>query len=80
LGPPEVLFRLNLILDQIDNPLNSTNGADVFITMPELTNTVIKVHKEFRVFAAMNFATEVGRKKIPPALLDKFLYVKMPNK
>eukprot|EP00341_Mesodinium_pulex_P010922 CAMPEP_0116984632 /NCGR_PEP_ID=MMETSP0467-20121206/61726_1 /TAXON_ID=283647 /ORGANISM="Mesodinium pulex, Strain SPMC105" /LENGTH=41 /DNA_ID= /DNA_START= /DNA_END= /DNA_ORIENTATION= len=41
--------------------------------MPELTNTVIKVHKEFRVFAAMNFATEVGRKKIPPALLDKFL-------
>jgi len=75
LGQPEVLFRINMIIDEIRNPLCKPKFTnDIYLNLPEIKEfSSIKVHKNFRLFAAMNFSSEVGRKRISPALLDKFV-------
>ncbi|KAK0320902.1 AAA ATPase midasin [Friedmanniomyces endolithicus] len=42
----------------------------------------IEAHPEFRVFAAMNPATDVGKKDLPPGIRSRFteLYVESPDK
>ncbi|KAK5137883.1 hypothetical protein LTR08_006652 [Meristemomyces frigidus] len=42
----------------------------------------IEAHRDFRVFAAMNPATDVGKKDLPPGIRSRFteLYVESPDK
>ncbi|KAK4623689.1 Midasin [Fulvia fulva] len=42
----------------------------------------VKAHPDFRVFAAMNPATDVGKKDLPPGIRSRFteLYVESPDK
>ena len=42
----------------------------------------IEAHPEFRVFAAMNPATDVGKKDLPPGIRSRFteIYIESPDK
>ena len=72
LAPSEVLEALNRLLD---------DNRELYL--PE-SNTVIKAHKNFRIFAAMNPSeTYVGRKDLSDAFKNRFIHLffnNIPNK
>ncbi len=62
-----------------------TNGSDDVPTMllPETGSAErIQVHKEFRIFGAMNPATDVGKKDLPGSLRSRFteIYLDHPDR
>ena len=59
LASPETLQRISSLLD-------GTRGTLVLTENGELTP--IQRHPSFRLFAAMNPATDVGKRDLPPAL------------
>ena len=72
LAPSEVLEALNRLLD---------DNRELYL--PE-SNTVIKAHKNFRIFAAMNPSeTYAGRKDLSDAFKNRFIHLffnNIPNK
>jgi midasin len=38
----------------------------------------LKIHPEFRLFACMNPATDVGKKDLPPGIRNRFVYLLTP--
>ena len=72
LAPSEVLEALNRLLD---------DNRELYL--PE-SNTVIKAHKNFRIFAAMNPSeTYTGRKDLSDAFKNRFIHLffnNIPNK
>ena len=72
LAPSEVLEALNRLLD---------DNRELYL--PE-SNTVIKAHKNFRIFAAMNPSeTYAGRKDLSDAFKNRFIHIffnNIPNK
>lgn len=80
LAQPVVLQRLNIIIEGISNQLCRNSNNEVYVKLPEVIEASrIKVHPNFKLFAAMNFKSEVGRKKLPVKLLDKFAILKVPS-
>ena len=68
LAPSEVLEALNRLLD---------DNRELYL--PE-SNTVIKAHKNFRIFAAMNPSeTYVGRKDLSDAFKNRFIHLFFNN-
>jgi len=61
LAEPEVIERINSLLDD-----------DRTLTLSEHNNRTIKVHPNFRLFAAMNPDHMEGRKMMSQAMLNKF--------
>src|SRR5579862_9152304 len=78
-----------LLLDEINlaaaDTLESVSGLireGGSITLPEKGDLeAIKPHPDFRIFACMNPATDVGKRDLPPALRGQFteLYVGSPD-
>lgn len=80
-----------ILLDEINlAPPDTLEGiADLLVSPPSITllekgddDAVIKAHPEFRLFACMNPATDVGKKDLPPALRSRFteIYVDTPDR
>ncbi|THY35096.1 midasin [Aureobasidium pullulans] len=80
-----------VLLDEINlaSPDTLEALADLFdVTSPSLMLSeagsveVIKAHPQFRVFAAMNPATDVGKKDLPLGIRSRFteLYVESPDR
>jgi MoxR-like ATPase len=69
LASPETLQRISSLLD------NGARGTIVLTENGEIRPVVR--HPNFRLFAAMNPATDVGKRDLPPALRSRFseLYV-----
>lgn len=63
LAPGEVLQRLSGLLESVQSSLILSERGDV---------TPIKRHPNFRIFAAMNPATDVGKKSLAPAVRNRF--------
>ena len=82
-----------LLLDEINLASQDTlesladlisNGIDDFPTLylPETGSTErIQAHKDFRIFGAMNPATDVGRRDLPSSLRSRFteIYLNQPD-
>jgi MoxR-like ATPase len=66
LASPETLQRLAGLLDGTNGSIVLTERGD---TMP------VERHPAFRLFGAMNPATDVGKKDLPPALRSRFTEV-----
>mmetsp|Transcript_3338 Transcript_3338/g.6310 ORF Transcript_3338/g.6310 Transcript_3338/m.6310 type:complete len:5449 (+) Transcript_3338:384-16730(+) len=68
LASSETLERLSSLLDDQEGTLSLTERGDL---------GRVERHKDFRLFAAMNPATDFGKKDLPPALRSRFteLYV-----
>ena len=62
LASTETLECLNGLLDSFSSSLIIT----------EQWETPIEIHEEFRLFACMNPATDVGKKDLPPGLRNRF--------
>lgn len=73
LASPDTLDALADLFDSTTPSLLLTEAGDV---------ERIKAHAEFRVFAAMNPATDVGKKDLLPSIRSRFteLYVESPDK
>lgn len=79
-----------MLLDEINLASSDTLEAiaDLLDPMPSLLLTEagnierINANPDFRVFAAMNPATDVGKKDLPPGIRSRFteLYVESPDK
>ncbi|KAK5114749.1 hypothetical protein LTR85_010062 [Meristemomyces frigidus] len=80
-----------VLLDEINlaTPDTLESIADLFdpsapsLLLTEAGNIErIEAHRDFRVFAAMNPATDVGKKDLPPGIRSRFteLYVESPDK
>jgi midasin len=79
-----------ILLDEINLASSDTleSIADLLDSSPSLLLTEagnierIRAHPEFRVFAAMNPATDVGKKDLPPGVRSRFteLYVDSPDR
>lgn len=68
LAPSEVLEALNRLLD---------DNRELYISE---TNTVIKAHPNFKIFAAMNPAESYGgRKDLSEAFKNRFIYIYFDN-
>ena len=63
LASAETLERLLSLLDDTTSSLSLTERGD----LEKVTR-----HKDFRIFGAMNPATDVGKKDLPPALRRRF--------
>lgn len=63
LAPGEVLQRLSGLLESVTSSLILSERGDV---------TPIKRHPNFRIFAAMNPATDVGKKSLAPSVRNRF--------
>lgn len=63
LATPEVLECLAGVLDP---------GGSSSITLAEMGIVMVERHKNFRLIAAMNPATDVGKRDLPPALRNRF--------
>ncbi|MDP3763980.1 MAG: AAA family ATPase, partial [bacterium] len=61
LAEPEIIERINSILDD-----------DQFLIISEHENEEVRVHPNFRLFAAMNPSMYAGRKVLSLAMLNKF--------
>ena len=70
LAPPEVLETLSGILD------SSSGGG---ITLVEKGSTRVLPHPGFRLIAAMNPATDSGKRNLPPSLRNKFTELWCPE-
>jgi midasin len=73
LASPDTLEALADLLDQNAPSLLLTEAGDI---------QRIEAHPDFRVFAAMNPATDVGKKDLPPGIRSRFteLYAESPDK
>ncbi|KAK1813419.1 AAA ATPase midasin [Friedmanniomyces endolithicus] len=73
LASPDTLESIIDLLDPGSPSLLLTEAGDI---------ERIEAHPEFRVFAAMNPATDVGKKDLPPGIRSRFteLYVESPDK
>lgn len=60
---PEVLQRLSGLLEGVSSSLVLSERGDV---------TPIRRHPNFRIFAAMNPATDVGKKALAPSVRNRF--------
>lgn len=80
-----------ILLDEINlAPPDTLEGiADLLVSPPSITllekgddDAVVKAHPEFRLFACMNPATDVGKRELPPALRSRFteIYVDTPDR
>ncbi|USW52776.1 Putative von Willebrand factor, type A, AAA+ ATPase domain, midasin, midasin, AAA lid domain 7 [Septoria linicola] len=79
-----------VLLDEINLASSDTleSIVDLLDSSPSLLLTEagnierIEAHSDFRVFAAMNPATDVGKKDLPPGIRSRFteLYVESPDK
>ena len=83
-----------LLLDEINLASQDTlesladlisNGTDDFPTLylPETGSTErIQAHKDFRIFGAMNPATDVGKRDLPSSLRSRFteIYLNQPDR
>lgn len=65
LAEPEVLQCIWLILDSIDKP-------QVFMPNVNEGREVFPIHENFRLFACMNPATDVGKKDLDPGTRSRF--------
>ncbi|GBG32276.1 Midasin [Hondaea fermentalgiana] len=63
LASGETLERLSALLDDEDGTLSLTERGDL---------ERVERHPDFRIFAAMNPATDVGKRDLPPALRSRF--------
>lgn len=63
LAPMEVLQRIAGLFEGISGSICITERGD---TEP------LKVHPDFRIIAAMNPPTDVGKKDLPPGLRNRF--------
>jgi midasin len=72
LAPPETLERLVGLLDGPQGSLVVSERGDV---------KAVPRHANFRVFGAMNPATDVGKRDLPPVLKHHFteMYVAEPQ-
>ena len=69
-------------LDSLVDLLSNGNGDRPSVLLPEATGTQkVEAHPNFRLFAAMNPATDVGKKELPASLRARFteLYVPSPD-
>ncbi|CAI7847657.1 unnamed protein product [Closterium sp. NIES-54] len=63
LAPPETLERLSGVLEGDAGSLAITERGDI---------EAVPRHPDFRLFAAMNPATDVGKRDLPPAIRSRF--------
>ncbi|KAK4561600.1 AAA ATPase midasin [Recurvomyces mirabilis] len=79
-----LLDEINLASpDTLESIADLLDSASPSILLTEAGNIErIEAHPEFRVFAAMNPATDVGKKDLPPGIRSRFteLYVESPDK
>ena len=73
LASPDTLESIASLFDTNAPSLLLTESGDV---------ERVEAHPDFRVFAAMNPATDVGKKDLPPGIRSRFteLYVESPDK
>ncbi|KAI7329691.1 midasin [Hortaea werneckii] len=73
LASPDTLEAITDLLDPSAPSLLLTEAGNI---------ERIEAHPDFRVFAAMNPATDVGKKDLPPGIRSRFteLYVESPDK
>ncbi|KAK4546637.1 hypothetical protein LTR36_001854 [Oleoguttula mirabilis] len=73
LATPDTLESIADLLDPSGPSLLLTEAGNI---------ERIEAHRDFRVFAAMNPATDVGKKDLPPGIRSRFteLYVESPDK
>ncbi|KAF2171699.1 hypothetical protein M409DRAFT_17936 [Zasmidium cellare ATCC 36951] len=73
LASPDTLESIADLLDPQSPSLLLTEAGNI---------ERVEAHPEFRVFAAMNPATDVGKKDLPPGIRSRFteLYVESPDK
>ncbi|KAK5118353.1 hypothetical protein LTR62_002866 [Meristemomyces frigidus] len=73
LASPDTLESIVDLLDPTSPSLLLTEAGDI---------KRIQAHPDFRVFAAMNPATDVGKKDLPPGIRSRFteLYIESPDK
>ena len=77
-----LLDELNLAASETLESISSLLTERPSITLPETADlTPLTPHPNFRLFAAMNPATDVGKRDLPPALRSQFteLYVPSPD-
>ncbi|KAK8172473.1 LOW QUALITY PROTEIN: hypothetical protein BKA80DRAFT_318585 [Phyllosticta citrichinensis] len=70
-------------LEALADLLTGGSGGKPFILLTETGNVErIEAHPDFRVFAAMNPATDVGKKDLPMGIRSRFteLYVESPDR
>lgn len=70
LAPPEVLECLAGVLDP------DSSGS---VTLAELGIVAVERHKNFRIIGAMNPATDIGKRDLPPALRNRFTELWYPE-
>lgn len=73
LATPDTLESIADLLDPTGPSLLLTEAGNI---------ERIEAHRDFRVFAAMNPATDIGKKDLPPGIRSRFteLYVESPDK
>ncbi|KAK3722115.1 AAA ATPase midasin [Vermiconidia calcicola] len=73
LASPDTLESLADLLDSDEPCILLTESGNI---------ERIRAHPDFRVFAAMNPATDIGKKDLPPGIRSRFteLYVESPDK
>ena len=77
-----LLDEINLAASETLESISSLLRENPSITLPERGDLVpLTPHPNFRLFAAMNPATDVGKRDLPPALRSQFteLYVPSPD-
>jgi len=77
-----LLDEINLAASETLESISSLLRENPSITLPETGDlTPLTPHPHFRLFAAMNPATDVGKRDLPPALRSQFteLYVPSPD-
>lgn len=70
-------------LESLSDLLESGEGANPFIILSEAGSVErIEAHPNFRIFAAMNPASDVGKKDLPIGIRSRFteIYVESPDK
>lgn len=79
-----LLDEINLATsDTLESIIDLLDPAHPSLLLTEAGNIErIEAHPDFRVFAAMNPATDVGKKDLPPGVRSRFteLYVESPDK
>ncbi|KAK3703625.1 AAA ATPase midasin [Vermiconidia calcicola] len=79
-----LLDEINLASpDTLESIADLLDSDDPYILLTESGNIErIRAHPDFRVFAAMNPATDIGKKDLPPGIRSRFteLYVESPDK
>ena len=77
-----LLDEINLAASETLESISSLLRENPSITLPETGDLVpLTPHPNFRLFAAMNPATDVGKRDLPPAIRSQFteLYIPSPD-